>query len=178
MIGFIDTFFTITVGCNISHFELLPNAVMRNLSRISNCYLLLSFSALWLLESSRVESCAKTDGQSASLSWNKAPIWDLQPDFYYCQTRVFFMWALSLKVGQVCRLQLLLDLASAVVLESESRGIRDHILLAQICAFPFGRLLRLAGLRWRYLTPPPHGIYPATWNRVNAALIEDTMSNS
>jgi hypothetical protein len=27
-----------------------------------------------------------TDGQSASLSWNKAPIWGLRPDFYYCQT--------------------------------------------------------------------------------------------
>jgi hypothetical protein len=24
--------------------------------------------------------------QSASLSWNKAPIWELRPDFYYCQT--------------------------------------------------------------------------------------------
>jgi hypothetical protein len=27
-----------------------------------------------------------TDGRSASLSWNKAPIWDLRPDIYYCQT--------------------------------------------------------------------------------------------
>jgi hypothetical protein len=27
-----------------------------------------------------------TDGQSASLSWNKAPFWGLQPDFYYCLT--------------------------------------------------------------------------------------------
>jgi hypothetical protein len=27
-----------------------------------------------------------TDGQPASLSWNKAPIWDLRPDLYYCQT--------------------------------------------------------------------------------------------
>jgi hypothetical protein len=27
-----------------------------------------------------------TDGQSASLSWSKAPIWHLRPDFYYCQT--------------------------------------------------------------------------------------------
>jgi hypothetical protein len=27
-----------------------------------------------------------TDGQSASLSWNKAPIWKLLRDFYYCQT--------------------------------------------------------------------------------------------
>jgi hypothetical protein len=26
-----------------------------------------------------------TDGQSASLSWNKAPIWILRPDLYYCQ---------------------------------------------------------------------------------------------
>jgi hypothetical protein len=27
-----------------------------------------------------------TNGQSASLSWNKTPIWGLQPDFYYCRT--------------------------------------------------------------------------------------------
>jgi hypothetical protein len=27
-----------------------------------------------------------TDGQSASLSWNKAPMWGSRPDFYYCQT--------------------------------------------------------------------------------------------
>jgi hypothetical protein len=33
---------------------------------------------------------------------------------------------------RVCRLQLLLVLASAVILGSESRGIRDHILLSQI----------------------------------------------
>jgi hypothetical protein len=31
------------------------------------------------------QSHVTTDGQSASLFWNKAPIWDL-PDFYYCQT--------------------------------------------------------------------------------------------
>jgi hypothetical protein len=34
------------------------------------------------------ESYVTTDGQSASLSWNKAPIWGLRPDFYYCQLRV------------------------------------------------------------------------------------------
>jgi hypothetical protein len=38
----------------------------------------------------------------------------------------------SLKRGWVCRLQLLLDLASAVILRSESRWIHDHILLSQI----------------------------------------------
>jgi hypothetical protein len=33
--------------------------------------------------------------QSTSLSWNKAPIWDLRPDFCYCQTVAvagLFMW--------------------------------------------------------------------------------------
>jgi hypothetical protein len=60
--------------------------------------------------------------------------------------------------GRVCCLQLLLALASAVILGFESRGTRDHILLFQIRDFPFYRLLRLAGLRWWYSTPPPHGI--------------------
>jgi hypothetical protein len=32
------------------------------------------------------ESYITTDGQSASFSRNKAPIWSLGPDFYYCQT--------------------------------------------------------------------------------------------
>jgi hypothetical protein len=27
-----------------------------------------------------------TDGQSASPSWNKTPIWGLRPDLYYCKT--------------------------------------------------------------------------------------------
>jgi hypothetical protein len=34
----------------------------------------------------RFESYVTTEGQSASLSWNKAPIWGLRPDLYYCQT--------------------------------------------------------------------------------------------
>jgi hypothetical protein len=65
--------------------------------------------------------------------------------------------ALSLTIGRVCRLNLLLGLASAVILGSESRGTRDHILLSQIRDFSFRRLLLLAGLRWRYSVPPPHG---------------------
>jgi hypothetical protein len=35
---------------------------------------------------SRVGSHVTTDGQSGSLSWNKTPIWGLEPDLYYCQT--------------------------------------------------------------------------------------------
>jgi hypothetical protein len=35
---------------------------------------------------SESESYVTTDGQSASLPWNKAPIWGLRPEFYNCQT--------------------------------------------------------------------------------------------
>jgi hypothetical protein len=40
-----------------------------------------------------VEFYITTDGQPASLSWNKAPIWGLRPDFDYCQTFAgLLMW--------------------------------------------------------------------------------------
>jgi hypothetical protein len=55
---------------------------------------------------------------------------------------------------RVCRLQLLLALDSAVIFGYESRKTRGHILLSQFRDFPFRRLLRLAGSRWRYSTPP------------------------
>jgi hypothetical protein len=66
----------------------------------------------------RVESYVTTDGQSASVSWNKAPIWGLRPDIYYCHKVVGLMMrgSLSLGKGWVCRLQLLLGLASAIIL--------------------------------------------------------------
>jgi hypothetical protein len=39
------------------------------------------------------ESYVTTDGQSAGLSWNEAPIWGLRPDLYYCQTVAgLLMW--------------------------------------------------------------------------------------
>jgi hypothetical protein len=45
------------------------------------------------LNSSESESYVMTDGQSASLSRNIAPIWDLRPDSYYCQTVAgLLMW--------------------------------------------------------------------------------------
>jgi hypothetical protein len=43
---------------------------------------------------------------------------------------------------------MLLVLASAVFLGSESLGTRHHILLSQIWDFPLRRLLRHAGSRW------------------------------
>jgi hypothetical protein len=70
---------------------------------------------------------------------------------------VLFSGAPSLTRGRVCLLYMLLGLASAVILGSESLGTRDYILMSQIWCFPFRRLLRLAGSRWRYSNPPPHG---------------------
>jgi hypothetical protein len=93
------------------------------------------------------------------------------------QLRVCWCGALSLTRGRVCRLQLLLILVSAIILGSESRGTRVHILLSQIRDFPFRRLLRLAGLRWRHSTPPPHGslfrYYFTSYQNVRSLSVSD-----
>jgi hypothetical protein len=75
------------------------------------------------------------------------------------QLRVCWCGALSLTRGRGSRLQLLLVLFSAVILGSKPLGTRDHILLSQIWGFRFHRLLRLAGSRLSYSTPPPYGYY-------------------
>jgi hypothetical protein len=93
--------------------------------------------------------------------------------------------------GRVYRLQLLLGLGSAVILGSESRRTHDQISLPKIRDSPnlegqvplfissrnrvvqlypqalgclFRLLLRLAGLRWRYSTPPQHWISDSVTN--------------
>jgi hypothetical protein len=53
--------------------------------------------------------------------------------------------------GRVCRLQLLLTIAIAVILRSESRGTHDHILLSRIRTSPTSRA------RCPYLYPPGPG---------------------
>jgi hypothetical protein len=73
------------------------------------------------------------------------------------QLRVCWFGSPSVTSERVCRLQLLLVLASAVIFGSESRRTHGHILLSQIRDFPSRRLLRLARSWWRYSTPPPHG---------------------
>jgi hypothetical protein len=106
-------------------------------------------------------------------------------EIFFRQLRVCYFLAPTLTRGRVCNLLLLLFPASAVPLGSESRGTQDHILLSQFLrppqpggpgpriyipqeqggpvispgtGFLFGRLLRLARLRWRYSIPPSHGI--------------------
>jgi hypothetical protein len=87
------------------------------------------------------------------------------------QLRVCWRGPFSLTRGRVCRLQLLLALASAVILGPESLGTRGHILPPQIRDFPFRRLLRLAELQWRYSTPPPNGLL-----RCSAKCLQDNSS--
>jgi hypothetical protein len=58
-----------------------------------------------------------TDGQSASLSWNKAPIWGLRPDFYYRRTFAgLLMWAAFSGERTGMSLTFAAGLASAVLL--------------------------------------------------------------
>jgi hypothetical protein len=53
--------------------------------------------------------------------------------FYYCQTVAgLLMWSALSDERRICRLQLLLVLASAVILGSESRETNDNILLPEI----------------------------------------------
>jgi hypothetical protein len=112
---------------------------------------------------SESESYVTTDGQPASLSWNKAAIWGLRPDFYYCLTVAgLLIWGALSDERTGLSFTIAAGLASAFILESESRETRGHILLSQIRDFPFRRLLRLAGLRWRYSTPPPLGTNQGT----------------
>jgi hypothetical protein len=56
------------------------------------------------------------------------------------QFQIRWCGALSLTGERVCLLQLLLVLASAVILGSESRGTRDHILLSEIRDSPLYKL--------------------------------------
>jgi hypothetical protein len=82
---------------------------------------------------SRVETYVTTDGQSAMLSWNKAPIWGLRPDFYYFQTVAgLLIWGAVSDERTGLLFTNVAGLASAVILGSESRGTRDQILLSQI----------------------------------------------
>jgi hypothetical protein len=79
--------------------------------------------------------------------WSKHPSGTYDESFITVrQLRVCWCGTLSLTRERVCRLQLLLALASAVIFGCESHGTRDHILLSQIGDFPSRRLLRLARL--------------------------------
>jgi hypothetical protein len=90
---------------------------------------------------------------------NKTPIWDIRLVFYYCQTVAsLLMWgALSdERTG-------LSFISAAGPSQGSHSGLQvprvslPYFIFSILDSF-FRRLLRLAGLRRRYSTPPPHGI--------------------
>jgi hypothetical protein len=116
---------------------------------------------------------------TVSLSWCQASIWDTRPIFllpFFIQFRVCCCSVLSLTTGRICSLQLLLGLASAVFLGSESSGNRDHILLYQFWYSPSWR----AG--FLYLFPPRKReaqLYPQVhWLSVVVYITTDCQSAS
>jgi hypothetical protein len=103
------------------------------------------------------QSYFTTDGLlPISSFWRRAP-WDSRPEYIFshlntCGHSPYIISSLTRR--WVCHMLLLLALASVFILGSEFRGTHDHILLSQIRDFPFCRRLQLAGLLWRYSTPP------------------------
>jgi hypothetical protein len=68
-----------------------------------------------------------------SASWRQAPWYSTSNFIFQLNTCSYTRYVTSsMTRGWVCCLQLLLALASAVILRSESRGPHDHILLSQI----------------------------------------------
>jgi hypothetical protein len=103
------------------------------------------------LSQSQSRGYVSTDGQSPSLSFCQAPICGSWLNSYYWQFRVCRCGASFLLRVRVCSLQLLLGLASTVILVPESLGTYDYILLSQILdrfpyLYPSGKLpgLRLS----------------------------------
>jgi hypothetical protein len=79
------------------------------------------------------EAYVTTDGQSVSLSWNKAHIWVLRPDFYYCQTVAGLLMYGSLSDERTGLSFIIADgLANAVIFESES-GVQESVVTSIPC---------------------------------------------
>jgi hypothetical protein len=87
---------------------------------------------------SQSQSHIAIDCQSSSKSWCRAPSVAYDQIFITLwQLWSCFCGVPSLTSGRVCLLYVLLALASAVFLGSESLWSRDHILLSQNWDFPF-----------------------------------------
>jgi hypothetical protein len=155
---------------------------------------------------SKSQSYVTTNGQSASLFWCQAPIWGLRLDFYDCQTVAgVLMWSTlsdertglpftiaasprqrSHSWGRVPRDSWpYFTLSDSRLPQPGGPGPRIYItqekggpVIPQGTGFPFCRLLRLAGLRWRYSNPPPSVVVLIHWRQSRSHIATDGQSIS
>jgi hypothetical protein len=99
-----------------------------------------------------------TNGQSCCLAVRHPSRAYEQTVIIVIELRVSWCGAPSLTGGQVCSLQLVLDLASATILGSESGRTRSY-LYPPGTGYPCRRPLRLTGLEWRYSTRLQTGLH-------------------
>jgi hypothetical protein len=79
-----DPVLYLTQGAQILRLSVHSPALVRTYLKIGrNCFIPHQPQSLIRTKS---ESYVTTDGQPASLSWNKAHFWGLRPDLYYCLT--------------------------------------------------------------------------------------------
>jgi hypothetical protein len=122
--------------------------LMSRQAGLSNSALFDSTTSVLSCFMSWVEFYITTDGQPASLSWNKAPFWGLLPDLYYCLTVAgLLIWGALSDERTGLSFIIAAGTRQRSHFGSESRRTLGHILLSQIRDFPFRRLLRLAGSR-------------------------------
>jgi hypothetical protein len=104
------------------------------------------------------QSYVTTDGQLASLSWCQAPS-RAQNQIFVTVRQLWVCWcgAPSLTRGWVCHLQLLMVLASTVILRSESHRTQDYVYCFRFETPPTwgarSPYLYLPGTRWPNYTP-------------------------
>jgi hypothetical protein len=101
------------------------------------------------------------------------------PDIIYWHLRLFKYGAPSLTIGWLCNLlvELLLDHPRAIAVDNSPSELTPYLCVAFETKFPFCRLLRLSGLRWRYSNQPPHrlsGIPVSMGNRTQEPIARDT----
>jgi hypothetical protein len=113
-----------------------------------------------------------TDGQSASLSWNQATIWE-QRILSWGHLRIFWYGMPCLTIGQVCNL--LIQSVTGSWQRCHSRvqvvqNLEPYLSVQFEAGFPLCRLFRLAGLRWKYSNPPPNGASRPTLIYVRVSL--------
>jgi hypothetical protein len=127
-------FCTITVNCNSSHIELLLNNVS-----LTNLGLIWISDWIEFRVRVRVRMTLRLAVYHQSVRLGTEPHethgQKYFPQVNTCGHSPYITSSLTRRL--VCHLQLLMTLASAFVLGSQSRGTRDHILLSQIRDFPF-----------------------------------------